>query len=259
MDGKRLLRTALVLGLLGVAAFSGWKLWDIQQVYQVAENSYEDISTNFVSPVEPAADTAEDAQEAPETVPISVSFEELKTVYGDVVAWLYCADTPIDYPVVQGTDNDYYLNHLPNGKSHIGGSIFMDYRAAPDFSGYNTVLYGHNMKNDSMFGSLSEYRKQEYYDAHPVFYLLTPEKDYLVELLSGCTVSIDSPLYTIPETAEGRDELAKLAARYANFDSDVTVGEEDRLITLSTCTSYNKNSRYVLVGVLRELDRGEAE
>lgn len=84
-----------------------------------------------------------------------------------MLAWLYCPDTVINYPVVQSDDNEYYLRRLMDGSSNTAGTLFADYRCSPDFSDPHTVIYGHNMKNDTMFGILPEYGAQEFYEPHP--------------------------------------------------------------------------------------------
>lgn len=115
------------------------------------------------------SDTPKEAfpQETPKEVAfIVVDFEELWKENGDVVGWLYCPDTVINYPVVQGDDNDYYLRRLLDGSNNIAGTLFIDARNKGDFSDWNTVVYGHNMRNDTMFGTLTEYASQEYYCSH---------------------------------------------------------------------------------------------
>lgn len=103
-----------------------------------------------------------------ETAPIKVDFERLQEENKDIIAWLYCPDTEINYPVVQSKDNEYYLRRLLDGTWNIAGTLFMDYRNAADCSDLHTIIYGHNMKNNTMFGSLPKYSKQEYYEEHSV-------------------------------------------------------------------------------------------
>lgn len=185
-----------------------------------------------------------------ETAPITVDFDVLQQENEDIIAWLYCPDTQINYPVVQGEDNEYYLRRLIDGTWNAAGSLFADYRNAGDFSDLHTVIYGHNMQNSSMFGTLPEYCSQAYYDAHPVMYLLTPEQNYKIALVAGYVTSPDAAIYGFEKTAEERDRLLSEALASSAFQTDVTVAEQDRLVTLSTCSYAYEDARFVLMGVL---------
>lgn len=261
---RKKLRTIACTVLIAVFLFYGWQVLSTLSEYKASEASYKALTQEYTtrqpvaladepqSPVMPSDTTEETAPM--ETAPITVDFDTLLADCPDVVGWLYCADTPINYPVVQATDNDYYLRRLLDGSYSRGGSIFMDYRCASDFSRWNSIVYGHNMKNDAMFGTLQDYREQEYYDTHPVLYLLTPAQDYKIELIGGYTTpGTAEDTYGIPQTQEGRDALIAKARQQSTFQTDVEIADIDRLITLSTCAYDYDGARYVLVGVLREL------
>ena len=169
-----------------------------------------------------------------------------------MTAWLYGPDTGISYPVVQGTDNDYYLDHLLDGTANSAGCLFVDTSCRPDFSGRNTVIYGHRMKNGTMFAALGNYQEQVYYDAHPVFLLVTPEGRYVVELFSGYVADTAESAWML----DFSDEQAYLAwleevGEKSAFSSKVSPRAEDRVVTLSTCSYEFENARFVLHGVLR--------
>ncbi|MCL2165435.1 MAG: class B sortase [Oscillospiraceae bacterium] len=119
----------------------------------------------------------------------SLDFESLRLDYPEVVAWILIEGTPINYPVMQASDNDFYLTHLPNGSYNKMGSVFMDYRNAPDFSDLTSLIYGHNTRSGNMFGSLKNYNKQSYYEEHPLMILYTPERDYDVLLFAGYVIN----------------------------------------------------------------------
>lgn len=218
----------------------------------------------------PAVTEEEIFNDAPETVggeavlesearvvrvaPIQVDFDALLAENPDVVAWLYCPDTPINYPVVQAEDNDYYMHRLLDGSKSYPGTLFMDYRNTEDFSDWNSVIYGHNMRNDSMFGTLPDYKEKEYFETHPEIYLLTPQRDYVIDVLAGFVTPNNSELYNSlrPEDAE-KESLLKDWLGVAGFAADEYPAMEDRMITLSTCSYEYKNARYVLIGSLEEL------
>ncbi len=259
MKKKNWLYMTLIALLIGVILYSGWKVIAILSEYKKGESSYEALTEEYTDKYTFNVVDVEDnlnEEKRVETAPITVSFSELTAQYRDVVGWLYCEGTEINYPIVQSSDNDYYLRRLLDGTWNIAGSIFLDYRNASDFSDWNSIVYGHNMKNDSMFGCLEKYKNQDFYEEHSVWYLLTPDKDYKIELIGGYTTSTDSSLtYSILATSEERDRLIEQVQRTSTFQADVQISDQDRLITLSTCAYDFENARYVLIGVLHELDR----
>ena len=178
-----------------------------------------------------------------------VDFASLRETNPDITAWIKCEGTVIDYPVVQGSDNAYYLSHLPDGAANKMGSIFLDYRNSPDFSDKNSVIYGHHMKNGDMFGTLESYKEQAFYDENPFIALHTPDKDYVIELFAGYVV--DAAWETLPLNFENEIDfeqyLTEIRQR-SKFDSKVVVTLKDHLITLCTCTYDFSNARFILVG-----------
>lgn len=253
---KSVLRIVLILLCIGIMAFCGYKLYETYAEYAAGTELYDDLTNHYVVPVEPPESVPQEDTPTVETAPLSVDFAALLEENSDVVAWIYCADTAVNYPVVQSDDNSYYLRRMLNGKYNIAGTLFMDYRCPADLSCWNTIIYGHNVKNGSMFGILPYYKDPAYYEVHPVWYLLTPDAEYKIELVAGYITPYDSDAYNIPQTREERDALLAMAKENSTFVTDTVVGEWDRLITLSTCTYEYDDARYVLVGVLRPL--GEA-
>lgn len=194
------------------------------------------------------------APEPSETAPIQVDFDALCAENPDVIGWLYCPDTPIHYPVVQASDNESYLHRLLDGSSNAAGTLFLDYRNAADLSDWNSVIHGHNMINDSMFGSLTDYREQAYFDAHPRLFLLTPERDYIIELMAGFTTPATAALYSAFSPDE--EEKAGFLESWLNasdFVSGNVPAAGDRFVTLSTCSYEYSDARYVLIGIVRTL------
>ena len=188
-----------------------------------------------------------------EDAPISVDFEALLKENADVVGWLYSEKTPISYPVMQAADNEYYLDRLLNGKKNITGSLFMDCRNNLLNLDWNTVIYGHNMKSGSMFGTLSSYRKQDYYDRHPVMYFLTPTVNYKIELISGFVAPADAELYNTYLFTEDMPRVLTDIRNASDFVSRFELAEGDRLFTLSTCSYEFDSARYVVIGRMLEM------
>lgn len=221
----------------------------------------EDVQEN--EPEEMPAEPLPDYPAISYTIPILVDFSLLKEQNPDIIGWIYCADTPINYPIVQTEDNEYYLYRLPDGTSNASGSIFADFRNLADFSDPNTMIYGHNMKNGSMFASLLNYRQQSYYDAHPCLWILTPERAYRVDLLAGYTTPSDGEIYNVFSSAEEMQAVLSRIMEDSSFCPAEIPEDIQNIVTLSTCTYEYNIARYVVIGNLvpaeylpqEELDR----
>lgn len=185
--------------------------------------------------------------------PPKVDFESLKALNSDLTGWIYGPDTMINYPIVQGKDNDYYLTHTFDGKENRCGSIFMDSLNNADFTDTNNILHGHHMKNGSMFACLSKYADQSYYDTHPVLWLVTPEKTFRVDVFTGFVTKAEGDVWQI-EFSDKEDYGGWLDKMTANslFESDIKPETDDKIITLATCSYEYENARFVVMGILRE-------
>lgn len=249
----KILLTVLCLIFVGIFAFSGYKLYSIIHEYKVAENVYDNLSNKFVnSERKPKPDgTSEDSKADEETSPIDVDFNALREQCSDVVGWIYSEDTVINYPMVIAEDNFFYLRRMIDGNYNPSGTLFLDCLNEGDFSSKNTLIYGHNMHDGSMFASIRNYDKQEYYDAHPKMYINTPDGNYRVEIFSGYITDADSDTYTIGFNSDEEYQayLDKMVSQSA-FKSDVKPTAEDKIVTLSTCTYEYYDARFVVQGRL---------
>lgn len=201
-----------------------------------------------------AGNAISDTENAADGVPESINFESLKEINDDAVAWIYSPDTVINYVIAQTYDNDYYLHKKLDGSYASGGTLFADYHASGDFSDWNTLIYGHHMKDGSMFASIMNYEDQDYYEEHPVMYLYTPGMRYKMELIAGYTTDTADLVYQGVNSKMGRNTLLTYALERSDFKTDVAVDEDssDRLVTLSTCSYVYNDARYVLIGRLVE-------
>ena len=180
-----------------------------------------------------------------------IDFESLKAINSDFCAWILCPGTNINYPVARGSDNDFYLDHLFNKKSNKAGAIFMDYRNDTDFSNRNTIIYGHHMKNRSMFWTLTNYKQQSFYNNNPVVRIVTENGNYEVHLFAAYVASTSDNAWRVGFKGE-EDFLSWVqeAIDKSDFKSDVAVAYGDKLVTLSTCTYEFSDARYVVLGKL---------
>ncbi len=251
------LRSFTIIALIGVMIFAGYKIASTLIEAKNSKDLYDNLQEIAVetNPEETQAllyETVEDTEPLL-IAPITVNFDVLHEENADVIGWIYCPDTPINYPIVQSGDNNYYLRRLLDGSYNVAGTLFADYRSNSDFTGYTALVYGHNMKNDTMFGTLPYYREQSYYDEHPVMYLLTPSQNYMVELFAGYVTSTTDSIYKAIDTQAERDNILQRSQRQSNFTANVEVADDDRLLILSTCSYEYENARYVVVGKLTEI------
>ena len=247
--GKRI---RLVLLIVLTVIFLGCcvSLLSVLNRYREEDRLYDEIAETYLREAENGG-PAETSGEALPQAPIEVDFAALQEVCGDVVGWIYCEDTPINYPVVQVDDNDYYLRRDIEGNHSTAGTIFVDGNNRKGFLDSNMIIYGHHMRNGSMFACLENWEEQEYYEEHPVMWLLTPEQDYQIVLFSGYTTSATSDTYTIfTDPCEQLDRYLQDCIAKSDFQADVAIDGTGRYVVLSTCAYEFDDARHVLHGML---------
>lgn len=253
-----LLTIALIAAIV-VFCYAAFNLYHIYTEYKKGTDEYNQIEEMAVT--ERDADSAEvagpNAQLKP---PIEVDFDKLKSVNEDVVGWIYVDALPdISYPIVKGKDNQTYLHQTYEKNYNFAGTIFVDYENSGDFSDCNTLVYGHNMKNGSMFGHLKKFREDDkLYKQDKYFWILTPERNYRYEIISAYTTGVNSDTYTLfkgpGEEFEKYLETIKGYSEIQTDDTDLTI--KDRIVTLSTCTG-NESTRFVVQG--KRVDAEDAD
>ena len=258
---------ALLLGL-STMGYSWNQLAEVNETYQEGNTAYEEIRDLVRAGAaadaglqipgadnRPANSAAQPDSAAPGGVPgLAIDFEILKSLNKDAAAWLYCPGTAIDYPVMRADDYSYYLSHLPDGTQNANGALFIDFNSAPDFSDTLTVIYGHNMKSGSMFGSLKGYKEQGYFDENPYMYLYTEHNSYRIELLYGFLVGAGQWRDRAFMYKENLEALTAYGAHNTTFKSNAVYTEGDRVVALSTCSYEFENARFVVIGILRGVD-----
>ena len=181
-------------------------------------------------------------------------FKELTEINDDTIGWITIAGTSIDYPIVQAGDNSYYLTHACNGDESKYGSIFMDYHNAADFSDDHTILYGHNMKNGSMFHDLNEYSNQDFLDEH--IYIEVRSQDVYRKWVIFSTYSTQPDfnyLQTAFDSREDYSNFLQALLSHSEFSNEkVQVTARDKILTLSTCSDDLVNGRRVVHAKLVE-------
>lgn len=225
--------------LIGIILVSGYKIGKTMWEYHVAKSAYTNISEKTAK-VDPKQFTG------------VVDWKALKKVNPDVQGWLYQKGTVINYPVVQGTDNDTYLHTRFDKQWSGGGTLFVDCRMEKDFKGFNSIIYGHHMKDGSMFRSIRGYTKEDgYYDKHKTLELATPHGNYhLVVFSAFITKATDEDTYKM--TYDEAEKQAYIDRAWERSELPITkdsvdVTKNDRLVTLSTCAYDYEEARYIVM------------
>ncbi len=258
----------LIIICVIVFCISGFKLYETYKEYKTASDEYSNLE-NLIPTIEftteaPTEVASTEAETQPVTeeitteeiiVPAPVFMEGVdwqglySTMYNinnDYEAWIYMADTKINYPIVQGTDNDFYISHTFYKEPVFSASLFIDYRIAEGAEGRNVIVYGHNMKDGSMFASLKKFRQEKYRQRHPAFSVYTSTGAYEYQVFSTYTTSPTSATYTV---AYANDEeymnYINMIKSWSEADYGVEVTAQDKIITLSTCVNNNRD-RYIV-------------
>ena len=249
---KLLLALVLLAGLAGVI----WQKLD----YQKGKTDYFDAERLAGLPQQQVTPAPAPAEEEPQrdTDPYAQVLAEtdlaaLREVNDDVTGWLYIPNTEISYPIVQGDDNDYYLDHTWKKEKNSVGSIFLEYRTSSDLSDFNTILYGHRMRNGSMFGSLQNYNSSSYWEQAPSIYIKTENGIYRYNIFAAYEADVSQLLY-IPGISERTEKQAVLeyALTHSAIETGIAPTTEDHILSLITCTGRGYSTRWVVQAVLRD-------
>lgn len=244
-----------VVSLCGLLALgSGFLMAHDLNQYAESAGTYDGLAEHVEVPEDDNTGTESAGEDSSVILP-TVDFEALWETGPDIIGWLTLPDTAINYPVTQTDDNEYYLHHLYDGTYNKTGCLFADYENKEDFSDRNTIIYGHNMRDGSMFATLNEYDEQNYYDGHPQMYLVTPDGGYVVEIFTAFVAKTsESGSDTSPWRLDWKDDGAyttwlNAMKERSVVECDVAVTSSDKVLTLSTCTPGGA-SRFIVMGKL---------
>lgn len=285
---RRIVRTGIILVSLTVFIISGsvalqkeFKMQEGQEAYAAAEalagltsGASEEISPQDVPMADAdaalaesqggseAAEEGEEAQKekksAPKSRPIpevtietleNLDMDALKKVNSDVEGWILIPGTKISYPVMQASDNEFYLSRTWDKTWNWLGSVFIECENESDLSEFNTIIYGHNMRGGSMFGTLKNYKKAKYWQEHPYIYIMHEGGVYRYEIFAAHKVQLNTIVYGMQiENPKQREELIRFALDYSAIDTGIEPTEDDKILTLSTCSTSAK-ARWVVQAV----------
>ena len=251
MTAKKNNKRALTLAVFGVAlslfvlVSSGYFFLDTASEVALARDYYREAKTELEE--EGAKDGEAQSALGTSGNPRWVAGEE------DRIAWLSCPGTILDYPVMAARDYNEYIYTLPNGTPSAYGSLFLEPLHKRDFSGRLSIIYGHNMYSDEMFGLLARYKDPAFFKEHPTMYLSTPLDEYEVRLHYGFVIDTFTWVRQGFIHEENLEELIDFAQTRTTFISEEPLDETERFLVLSTCSTESYESRYVVVGTLSSL------
>lgn len=237
---KNMILNVILVAAIVVFCVSAFKLLQIGKGYKDGQSEYEKVR-------DVAIKNADDKEK------FRVDFDELMKINDDTVGWIrfYKEPSQINYPVVQGEDNDLYLHKTFSANENTLGAIFVDAAASSDFTDKNTIIYGHRMKDGSMFRKLEEYKDKDFWKENPYFYIYTPDgKEITYKIYSVGQVLDTSDTYlTSFAGEEDYQKFLDMTMKEADYDTGVKVTTDDTIVTLSTCTAASDENRFVVRGV----------
>ena len=242
---------AIALVVFCVSAFNfGW------HHYQefVSSRALDNIRQEVVRPPVEITRPAESDEELPEVFStLSIDFDRLFSINRDIVGWIYIPDGYVSYPLLQAADNHHYLNLTFDNRQNTLGSIFLDFRNDPDFENLNTIIYGHDTRNDMKFGSLKRFKDQEYFDAHRYIHIIREHEVRIYEIFAVFEPPATSDVYTMFFDSEElfAEYVQEMIAKSVIVANNLPTTES--IITLSTCTPTGRDIRLVVQAKLVEI------
>ena len=249
--GMILFSIALVVCVIGMI-YMNWKK-------QQGQKNFEELTDKYVqeteqNTTEKVSETEEETESETVAIPEKeIDWDELKQENEDIYAWIYVPGTQIDYPILQHPkEDDYYLNRNLDGSSGYPGCIFSERCNAKDFTDNNTVLYGHNMKNGTMFGDLHKFEDDTFFEEYRYVYIYTPEGNHAYEIATAGTFSDKHIMYSYDFTnRKDFDSFVEDLSTAEHIHDEVKEKEVygNRLLTLSTCINGRPNNRWIVTAV----------
>ena len=264
---KRLYMIIAVLAAIGAVAAGCYGISHYSAEKRAGEE-YEKIREEAVKEPE-ATETKEpqeqqpeeQAQQTKEPIAIPIDFAELQKTNPDVYAWIQIPGTSVDYPIVQREDdNTYYLTHDINNEENISGAIFTETYNHRDFEDPNTLIYGHDMKNGSMFQSLHQYMDRSFFDANRTVIIYLPDqilhyKIFAAYLYDNRHILMSFDFSDKKVYKNYLEEIFSMRDMNSFVDTSMKVDNEDKMITMSTCYAGDSSHRYLVQAVLESVEK----
>ena len=249
---------AVLLIVVGVSKF----IFRETDETQASQSSDAELQQTEPATVEEVTDASQDSETVPESVEpeeeIPIDFEELWETNPDVYAWIVIPGTDINYPILQHpTDDSYYLNHNIDGSTGRPACIYTESLNSKDFTDNNTVIYGHNMRNGTMFAQLHKFEDKDFFDEHREIIIYLPDKVLHYKIFAVHNYDDRHLLYSFDFSdkavyKEYLESIFSIDDKNANIDTEMTVTENDKIITLATCVYKQPSLRFHVQAVLVE-------
>lgn len=231
---------SVVVALLLLMTFSIYKIINIKLQYKQANDRYEAIAAETVIRTGESGD-------------LTIDHTSLSEMNPDYIGWLDVPGTEISYPVVYASDYEEYLRTDFNGEYSFAGTLFTDYRCAKGWNSRSTIVYGHRMNDGSMFGTLAEYKNEEFFNAHREIDIYTSDGLRVYEIFSVQNAEGGDWRYTVSFASdEDYVEWLNDMKTASLFETGVDVSSESEVVVLSTCVGGNNNRRIIVAAILRE-------
>lgn len=233
---RRLAYDIIIVCLLALIGISGYKIYTIVSGYMASRNVYENVRHDVATEEEGFTG--------------DINWDKLRKTNEDIVAWIYLEDSNIDYPIVKSSDNKEYLTTLFDKTYGVSGSIFVDCNTEHPFGQLSTVVYGHHMKDGSMFNNLKKFKDRDYANQHSRFELVTPDEKYHLDVAAFLNCPSDSYIYTPNITKNDFEKFVTEINNLAEYKTGVKLNKNDKIVILSTCAYEYEGARYVIIGKL---------
>lgn len=261
MSRRKAIQVVLAFVCVVCLAILGYRAYDLRVGHADTEQAKEMVNIPATPP--PADNSTEETVE--EGDPVSRTLAEmdlsaLQDVNPDVIGWIYIPDTVVSYPLLIGADNQEYLRHTWLKEYSTMGSIFIECKCQPDLSDFNTIVYGHRMRDQSMFAMLQYYNDKAYWEAHPSVYLVTNTAVSRYDIFASYETGVRAPIYELYVTDPARKaEIIDYSLKNTVLDTGIVPTADDQLLTLSTCPSRGTATRWIAQAVLADVyPRGDA-
>ena len=216
---------AITIICLAVIVFSSWKIIDYFLTYKKVEENEKELQEKLVT----------------------TTLTKLQSQYDEMIGWIQIEQTKVDYPIMQADNNEFYLTHNYEGKKLRAGSIFLDYRNDPSLKDRHSILYGHDLRNGSMFGQLHQYGEQSFADANRLFTIDTGNERLQLEVFAAYETTTDFYYIETQLTNESYQQFIETIKKRSVITYEGNINVSDQIITLSTCVSDNgSNERFVV-------------
>lgn len=250
---QKVVRILISICLTGLVVFCGYRMVDAIVSEKKAAESYSELAEQMGGRVreEAVAENLDEEEEGTVEVfypDLLLDIEALEAMNGDFRGWLYFPALDISYPIVQGEDNSYYLKHAFDGEKLYAGCIFMDCGASSDWSDRNTFVFGHNMRDGSMFGTFKELLDDNSLcEEEPYFYIYTKDWVYTYQIISYYKTKSSSDRYLVFDTDETYDAYVEWALENSLYKTKADLSDRPNIVSLSTCYGSAGTSRRIMI------------